>query len=184
MAAPDIDPSDAKLIAQAKAAAAARQASENANVNAASDALRKLTSGATLNDAERALLNMGPAQKLTPYDPLSGKVPDYKAPYVSPELAAGEAYGAAGDAQAAEAAALAAKAKADADAAAAKTADEIAKAKAAQAKAEADAAAARAALATANSTNAIAAQQKAAADALAKQQARDNIITVMRSRYK
>ena len=174
MAAVDMDPSDAKLIAQAKAAASARAAAEKASVTASSNALRKLTSGGTLNNAERALLNMSPLPAPTP-EP-------------SGSMAAGDAYAAAGDAQALEAAAEAARVKAEQDAANAKTADEIAKAKAAQAKAEADAAAARNALAASNNAATIAAQQKAAADAasasLAKQQARENIITVMRSRFK
>ena len=64
MAIPDIDPSDQKLMNQARAAAAAKAAAakkaEAANVNASSDALRKLTSGGTLTNAERALLNMSP----------------------------------------------------------------------------------------------------------------------------
>lgn len=69
MAIGDIDPADAKLMAQARAAAAAKAAEtarENARAQAASvaasqAALTKLTSGATLTNAERAALNMAPA---------------------------------------------------------------------------------------------------------------------------
>ena len=174
MAAPDIDPSDAKLIAQAKAAAAARKAEAATQTSATQAALTRLTSGATLTNAERALLNMSPV-------PTPAAKP---APGLSSEMAAGDAYGAAGDAQALEAAAEAARIKAEQDIANAKTADEIAKANAARVKAEQEATAAKAALTAANSANTIAAQQKAAADALAKQQARDNTITVMRARFK
>lgn len=61
----DMDPSDAKLMAQARAAAAAKAAEtarENARAAAAASraALTKLTSGATLTNAERATLNMAP----------------------------------------------------------------------------------------------------------------------------
>lgn len=61
----DIDPSDAKLLAQAKAAAAARTAADKAAAAAAAqtqataNALRKLTSGSTLTAEEKALLNIG-----------------------------------------------------------------------------------------------------------------------------
>jgi hypothetical protein len=174
MAAVDMDPSDAKLIAQAKAAAATRKAEAAAQADASRRALAKLTSNSALNNEERALLNMSPlpAAKVEP----------------SGNMAAGDAYAAAGDAQALEAAAEAARIKAEDDAAKAKTADEIAKANAARVKAEAEATAAKAALTAANNAAATAAQQKATADAasaaLAKQQARENIITVMRSRFK
>jgi len=181
MAIPDIDPSDAKLVAQAKAAAAARAAQEASSVNAASDALRKLTSGGTLNNTERALLNMSPVP--APYNPLSGNTPDYQEPYVSGSMAAGNAYAAAGDAQAAAAAAEAARVKAEADAAKAKTAEELAAANAARVRAEQDAAAARAALTASNNAATIAAQQKASADALAKQQARQSAIDVVTARF-
>ena len=62
MAIDDIDASDAKLMAQARAAAAARAtAAQAASVAASQAALTKLTSGATLTNAERAALNMAPA---------------------------------------------------------------------------------------------------------------------------
>lgn len=63
-----VDPDDAKLGAMARAAAAARRAEmdkKNAAAAAAASesraALARLTSGATLTNAERAVLNMGPA---------------------------------------------------------------------------------------------------------------------------
>ena len=72
MAASDMDPSDAKLIAQARAAAAAQSAEtarENARAAAAAQesraALARLTSGATLTNAERAILNMAPVPAAT-----------------------------------------------------------------------------------------------------------------------
>lgn len=67
MAIDDIDASDRKLMAQARAAAVARAAEtarENARAAAATTASRaaltKLTSGATLTNTERATLNMAP----------------------------------------------------------------------------------------------------------------------------
>ena len=76
-----VDPADRKLLAQAQAAkaaqakaaaaAAAETARENARAEAAANAasraaLTKLTSGATLTDAERATLNMAPAAPTQP----------------------------------------------------------------------------------------------------------------------
>jgi len=66
----DIDPSDRRLMAQAKAAAAAQaaaaaaQAAETARESRA--ALTRLTSGATLTNAERAILNMAPVEGAVP----------------------------------------------------------------------------------------------------------------------
>lgn len=78
MAAQDIDPSDQVLMNRAAAAARAKAADEavaraNALANlalsgattTASDALRKLTSGGTLSEGERALLNMDPLVRNT-----------------------------------------------------------------------------------------------------------------------
>lgn len=169
MAIPDMDPSDAKLVAQAKAAAAARAAAETANVNAASDALRKLTSGGTLSDAERALLNM--------------------APVATPQVKTDSSTTTDAAKVTADINAAAAKTKAETDAAAAKAeADRIA------AAAAATAAATKAAQDAANAANAqmsaLLAQQKADAAAAAskaaleKQQARENILTVMKARFK
>lgn len=73
MAIPDMDPSDAKLIAQARAAAAAKAAADKAAAdaaalaqsNAARNALTKLTGGQTLTAEDKALLNIGPAVTAT-----------------------------------------------------------------------------------------------------------------------
>lgn len=73
MAIEDIDPSDRKLMNQARAAAAARAAEKAAADKAAADAaalaksndaraaLTKLTGGSTLTAQEKAILNIGPA---------------------------------------------------------------------------------------------------------------------------
>jgi hypothetical protein len=87
-----------------------------------------------------------PDAKPIPYDPRSGNLPDYQAPYLSSEMAAGDAYAAAGDALAQEAAANQAALDAEAAAAVAKTKAELDAANAARVKAEKDAAAARAEL--------------------------------------
>lgn len=169
MAISDMDPSDAKLVAQARAAAAARAAEQTATTNAASDALRRLTSGATLTDAERVLLNMAPA------------------PSVQQEIANTDAAVAA--TKAAEKAA-AEKAAAEIALAAAKTAAQVKAAQEAQAKAEADAAAARAQLNAQNTQqNALtqqllAQQQQAAADAAkAKETTRVSAMNAVMARF-
>jgi hypothetical protein len=69
---PNTDPSDAKLIAQAKAAASAKKAAQAADAARAAAAakeaaasraaLTRLTSGATLTNAERTILGMGPVK--------------------------------------------------------------------------------------------------------------------------
>jgi hypothetical protein len=65
----DIDPSDRKLVEQAKAAAAKQAAAKAAEAAAAAAASRaaltRLTSGATLTDAERKILGMGAAPTTT-----------------------------------------------------------------------------------------------------------------------
>jgi hypothetical protein len=65
MAIDDIDPSDRKLMNQARAATAARAAEAAASAAASRAALTRLTSGATLTDAERTILGMGPAPVTT-----------------------------------------------------------------------------------------------------------------------
>ena len=86
-------------------------------------------------------------KKPAPYDPRSGNMPDYQEPYLSGNMAAGDAYAAAGDALAQEAAANQAALDAEAAAATAKTKAELDAANAAKVKAEKDAADARAELA-------------------------------------
>lgn len=73
MAIPDMDPSDAKLMAQARAASSARAAADKAAATASAEATRKaltkLTGGQTLTDAEKKLLNIAPAATPTPSTP-------------------------------------------------------------------------------------------------------------------
>lgn len=110
MAIADMDPSDARLLAQSRAAAAK-----------AATPVSNFTYG-------------------------QNTAPAYQAPYLSGEMAAGDAYAAAGDALAQEAAANQAALDAEAAAAVAKTKAELDAANAARKKAEDDAAAARAEL--------------------------------------
>lgn len=176
MAIPDMDPSDAKLIAQARAAAAARKSAAAASAEDARKALTRLTGGQTLTDADRAILNLGPAPVVQ-----SSTAADKAATDAAAKAAADKA---AADKAAAEKAAADAKTQAEKDAAAAALAAANAAAVAAQNAANA---------ANANIANLIAQQKSEAAAAekaalakaaLEKQQARENIITVMRARFK
>jgi len=186
MAIDDIDASDRKLMNQARAAANAKAADEavaraNALANLAlsgatttpSDALRKLTSGQTLTEGERALLNMGPLPRATQ----------------NPATGASIAENARLDQIAADAAA--AKAAAEEAARNAKNQAELDAANAAKVKAEADAKAARDALAAINSQQNTLAQQilaqqnSAAAEAArAKEANRQSAIAAVTARFK
>lgn len=120
----------------------------------------------------------------TPYDPRSGNLPDYQAPYLSSEMAAGDAYAAAGDALAQEAAANQAALDAEAAVAAAKTQAELTAANAAKVKAEKDAADARAELARvrANQTMAPAATATTATNPVLDS-AKQDIIAILTDRF-
>lgn len=184
MAIYDIDPADQKLVNQARAAAAAKTAADRAAANASAEASRraltKLTGGQTLTDAEKKLLNIAP----TPQIKTDSSSTADAAKAAADKAAADAAAKAAADKAAAEKAAADAKTQAEKDAAAAALAAANAALKAAQDAANA---------ANANITNLInqqkaeaaaAAQAAAAKAALEKQQARENIITVMRARFK
>jgi hypothetical protein len=184
----------------------------------AADALRKLTSGQTLNDAERKVLGMSPASTGTPFGQAGSKAEDTRNALT--KLTGGQTLTnaerallnispapvvqstTAGDKAATDAAAKAAADKAAADKAAAEKAIADAKTQAEKDAAAAALAAANAAAkaaqdaanaANANIANLIAQQKSEAAAAekaalakaaLEKQQARENIITVMRARFK
>lgn len=74
MAIEDMDPSDAKLMAQARAAAAARAAAEAQTVTDSRAALARLTGGQTLTAEDRAILNLAPIVEPKPTPEGDGKV--------------------------------------------------------------------------------------------------------------